>query len=126
MAKKKKDSIPKKGKANPIDVHYIKTGNYRTYHVDGIYGGLTNDGVHIQPFVQRFPTPQCIQQEITPEGLLGKEVPNGREGKKGIVREIDSGFVMNIEVATVLRDWLSNKIKLYNKLKLTSTKKKGV
>ena len=27
-----------------IQIHYIKTSSYRTYHVDGAYGGLTPNG----------------------------------------------------------------------------------
>ena len=45
--------------------------------------------------------------------FLGAEVPNSREGKKGIVREIESGLVMDIETAKVLKNWLDQKIKLY-------------
>lgn len=106
--RKKKSSLEK------VEVHYLKTSNYRTFHVDGIFGGLTPIGkVYIELFIQRSVTPQIIQHEINEDGTLGKEIM--REGKKGIIREIESGLIMDIEVAKVLRTWLDEKIKEFEK-----------
>ena len=118
VAKKKlnKKSKPPKMKVSQgkrVDINYVKTESYRTYHVDGIYGGITPSAkLYIELFIQRSVTPQIVEHKITKDGTLGEEV--GRTGKKGIVREIESGLVMDIEVASTLRDWLNRKIEAYN------------
>ncbi len=117
MATKKKVSKKKFAKKNiplpnKIEIHYKKTSNYRSYHADGVYGGLTpNKKLYMEFFIQRQVTPQLVEHKVTKEGNLGKEIK--RIGKKGIIREIEAGFIMDIEIAKVLRDWLDEKIKGY-------------
>lgn len=113
---KKKTVPPKAKKALPkdVDVHYLKTNNYRTYHVDGIFGGLTPDGnkLYVELFVQRVVTPTEIKYAINQNGTLGKEIK--RKGKSGIIREIESGIIMDINVARTLKGWLEGKINQYD------------
>lgn len=109
--KNNKGSSPKKTVILPktIDIHYLKTNNYRTYHIDGIFGGLTGyNKLYIELFIERGATPQITQHEITPEGMIGKEI--NRAGKKGIIREIEAGLIMDISTAKIIRDWLDEKI----------------
>jgi hypothetical protein len=104
-----KESLPK-----VIDVHYLKTSGYRSYHVDGVIGGPTANGkLYIELFLERGVTPQIIQHKVTPEGALGEKI--NEIGKKGIIREIESGLIMDIVVAKSLRDWLNEKIEVYEK-----------
>lgn len=104
---KGEDTLPK-----TIDINYLKIQNYRTYHVDGVFGGLTPSGkLYIELFVQRAVTPQIVTHEVTQTGVLGKEV--ARIEKSGIIREIEAGLIMDIEVAKILRDWLNDKIKFF-------------
>lgn len=113
---KKNKSIPKS-----IKTHYIKTNNYRSYHADGVFGGLTpNRKIYMEFFIQRAVTPKIIEYKVTEVGDIGDEIK--REGKKGIVREIEAGVIMDIDVAKVLRNWLDQKIKLLEELE-TRTKK---
>ena len=119
---KKKTNSPKtkRSLSDKVTVHYLKTKNYRTYHVDGIFGGLTPSGdFYIELFVQRSVTPKVCVHEILQDGILGKEMLDKREGKKGIIREIESGLVMNIEVAKTLRKWIDGKIEQYEQNKIT-------
>lgn len=105
----------KKSLPETVDFHYIKTNNYRTYHVDGIFGGLTPDAkkIYIELFVQRSATPKRVQYEVV-DGRIGEETGD-REGLEGLVREVESGLIMDLEVARVLRDWLSRKIESVDK-----------
>ena len=98
-----------------VDINYLKTNNYRTYHVDGIFGGLTPDAkkIYIELFVQRSATPKRVQYEVV-DGRIGEETGD-REGLEGLVREVESGLIMDVEVARVLRDWLSRKIESVDK-----------
>jgi len=101
----KKISIPKE-----LDIHYIKSASYRTFHIDGIFGGLTPSGkIHAATFVERQVLPQMVRQEVKSDGKLGTEV--SRETKHGITREIESGLVMDIGTAKTFRDWLDRYIK---------------
>lgn len=111
-------SKAKKPLPDTIDIHYLKTNNYRTYHVDGIFGGITPDAkkLYIELFVQRTATPRRIQYEVTQDNKVGNETGQ-REGKEGLVREIESGLIMDIEVAEVLRGWLNRQINLCKKAK---------
>lgn len=92
-----------------ITFHYIKTSNYRTFHVDGAYGGLCPNGnIYMEFFVERLPTPKKVTHVLNDNGTLGS--PKSHEGKEGMVREIESGLVMDVVTAARLRDWLSDKI----------------
>jgi hypothetical protein len=95
-----------------IKFNYIKTNNYRTYHVDGVFGGLTaHRKIYMELFLERAVTPQSIDVEVRQDGTLGEEV--SRTGKEGLVREIEAGAIMDVSVAEGLRDWLDEKIKQY-------------
>ena len=101
---KKKVTPPK-----DIEMHYIKTNDYRSYHVDGIFGGITPTGkVYIETYIQRSPTPTFVKQKLNPDGTYGDEIV--RESKSGIIRQVESGLVMDIDMAIVLRDWLDANI----------------
>lgn len=95
----------------PADLtfHYVKTGNYRTFHVDGAYGGLCPNGnIYMELFVERLPTPQQVTHVLKKDGTLGER--KDTKGREGMIREIESGLVMDVVTATRLRDWLSEKI----------------
>jgi hypothetical protein len=110
---KKKSKVPPKS----VEVHYIKTGSYRSYHADGVFGGFTPSGkLYMELFIQRSPTPQIINYEVTQEGM-GKEL--SRTGKKGLIRQIEAGFVMDMEIAKVIRDWIDEKMHAYERIKET-------
>jgi hypothetical protein len=95
-----------------IEIHYLKTANYRSYHVDGVFGGVTPTGkIYMETFVQRQVTPQIIEQEVKSESELGEEI--SRTGKKGWIRQIEAGHIMDIDVAKIVRDWLDRKIQEY-------------
>ncbi len=105
----KKPASGQKTLPKTVDVHYIKTLNYRSYHADGIFGGLTPSGkVYMEFFIQRLPTPQVIEYNVTPDRTIGDEVK--RTGKKGFIREIEAGLVMDISVAKILKNWLEKRI----------------
>jgi hypothetical protein len=92
-----------------LTFHYLKTSSYRTFHVDGAYGGLCPNGnIYMELFVERMPTPKQETFVLNPDGKLGPEL--NREGKQGMIREIESGIVMDVITAIRLRDWLSEKI----------------
>ena len=109
-------------KKNQIRLNYVKTSNYRTYHVDGIYGGLTPQGkLYIEPFVERQVTPQSVIHEIE-NFKFGKSLDS--EGKEGIIREIECGLILDINIAVVMRGWLDDRINEHKRLTDDYNKKK--
>jgi len=103
------EDIKNSGVPDDITFHYIKTSNYRTFHVDGAYGGLCPNGnIYMEFFVERMPTPKKVTHSLNKDATLGP--PISAEGKEGMIREIESGLVMDVITATRLRDWLADKI----------------
>jgi len=89
---------------------YFEKGNFfRVIHADGAHGGLTPDGQYITMnlYNERQPIPK--HQDYIPSGerLVAVEPPYKRDG---IIREVEVSVVMNLETATVLNQWLADKI----------------
>jgi len=98
-----------KDKKNEIKFNYIKNNNLIMNHVDGLHGGLTPRGHIIMSFFcERFPIPQSVTHEII-DGNIGIET--NKTSKEGIIREIVSGVIIDLETAKSINAWLSGKIK---------------
>lgn len=98
-----------------LDIHYIKSSCYRTFHVDGIFGGVTPGGkIHAATFVERQVLPETVRQKVGFDGKLGAEI--SRVTKQGITREIEAGLVMDVDMARIFRDWLDRKIEEFEKV----------
>ena len=109
MAKK---TAPRSSGSKPkpsLEFHFLKTQSYRTYHVDGAFGGVTpRGGLYVEFYIERLATPKLIVQELNSDGTLGEMVSS--DGKKGIIREIECGIALDLGGAKALNEWLSNKI----------------
>jgi len=94
-----------------IEFHYLKANSYRSFHVDGVFGGITPKGnIYMELFLERGPTPKGIIHELNDDGSLGKEL--SRHGKTGLIREIEAGVVFDVATAEAIRNWLAGKIKV--------------
>lgn len=101
--------------ANELTIHYVKTPAYRSYHVDGIFGGLTPRGkIYCELFIDRNPTPKTAVHTLSKEGYLSG-TPKETTGLDGVVREVECGMIFDIETATTFKNWLDDKINQYNK-----------
>lgn len=108
-----KSNNGKKNNPKEITLNYIKTPSYRTYHVDGTFGSLTPRGnLYCEFYIDRNVTPQTAVHELSKNGILSG-TPKKTTGKKGFVREIECGIIMNMETAYNLKIWLDDKIKTY-------------
>lgn len=91
--------------------HYIKSNLFRVVHAEGAIGGLTpSREIYLSLFNERGAMPQMIQFAISPDGKLGEEI--AREGKDGIVREMEIGILISAKSAKNLSDFLLQQIKL--------------
>lgn len=114
VVKKKAQSRRKSVSANrsdSIDFHYIKGKDFRSIHVDGAIGGLTNKGfMHIALFAERAPIPQKTTFRVTSDGMLGDEIVSERVSKEGVIREMQVDLIMNEDTARDLRNWLDQRL----------------
>ena len=104
-----------KTKKPTITFNYKRINNYRTYHVDGVFGGLNAKGnLILELFSEKNPMPKFVVQEITDKGEIGKEIKRDK-GESGVIRQIECGLFMDMLTAIALRNWLDAKIKEYEK-----------
>jgi len=97
-----------------VDIYYTKSPTYRTYHLDGIFGGLTPKGIFVDIFTEHISPPSKIVHQIKEDGKIGDEI--GRiNNEPGLLREYQCGIAINIENAISIRNWLDTKIDEYEK-----------
>jgi len=93
-----------------VEAHYIKSTEFRTIHVDGVWGGLTPTGyINATFWSQRIALPRWVEYKVSHTDGSMNELR--REGKNGVVREMEVNAVFDINFAISLRDWLDSKIK---------------
>jgi hypothetical protein len=64
--------------------------------------------------------------QFSAEGEIGKEILEERITRDAIVREVEALLVMDIEVATRMRDWIDDKIKKIQELIKTKKTSKAI
>lgn len=103
-----KQEIPSKIKFN-----YIKSNQFRVVHADGVIGnGTPRNDLFIGFYSERIPLPDCLTYEVDEKGKLGNELLEEREIKsEGILREVEVGVVVDLNLAKALVLWLSNVIR---------------
>ena len=90
---------------------YIKANLFRVVHADGIVGSVTpSGGVHLAFFSERAPIPKREVRAITPAGAIGDFIPEGSEMRNAVIREVDVGVMMSLDVAEALVGWLNQRI----------------
>lgn len=99
---------------NKIEVHYIKSSDFRTIFGNGVFGGITPLGqLNINFFSERAAIPKRV---VYAAGKLENPLELTeieREGKDGIVREVQFGILMDMNMAISFRNWLDSKIEEY-------------
>jgi hypothetical protein len=83
-----------------VQIDYIKSNFFRVMMAEGFIVGPTPGGmIHIEAYSVRAAIPKTVIHEVSPDGNLGPEVKEERQGKKGIIREVEGQIVMRVEVA---------------------------
>ncbi len=99
---------------NKIIFKYKYPEDYNPLYVNGAYGGINVQGEIVANFYfERIPMPKKITHELKSDGNLGEIVLTGPEDlAKSVVRYVQSGIVMNIDVAKQIHAWLGKQIEL--------------
>lgn len=98
---------------NKITFKYIYQDDFNPVYVNGAHGGINVQGEIIANFYfERLPMPYKITNEVSNEGVVGDILDTDpKDLSKSIVRYVQSGVVMNLEVAKQVYEWLGNQIK---------------
>jgi hypothetical protein len=87
-----------------IEFNYIKGNLFRVIHADGVMSNGTPRGnLFLGFYSERFPLPDSQTFEINEESRVTSEVIEKRKiNSNGIMREVEVGVMLDIEVAKVL------------------------
>lgn len=108
-----------------LEIHNLKSAEYREVHVDGALGGLTPTGyINVSFYGQRAVIPKSTIFEMTEEGRLGDRIKDSKESKKGIIREFEFGIYMDLTTCEALKEFLERQINEYSKIYNDINKKK--
>ena len=93
-----------------VRYNFTKSPLYRDIHIDGIWGGVHPGGyIQMAVFKDRSHLPNVVEYEVSEDGHQGVEA--SRDVPDSITREIEVDIAMNLNVAVLMRDWLSERIK---------------
>jgi len=99
-----------------IEFYYEKMQSYRTYHVDGLIGGLTSKGnFFMDYFFENKPIPLKVTHEINESGNIG-DITEQEDRISGIMRNVEFGLTMDINMAKSVVIWLNQKIEEHEKI----------
>lgn len=84
-----------------IEFNYIKSNNFRVVHADGAIGNGTPSGkLFVVFYNDRFPLPDSQTFIVNQTGqITGEVVENRKVNSNGIMREVEVGVMLDIEVA---------------------------
>lgn len=102
-----------------LAINYIKTEQYREASCDGALGGVTSKNkIWMALYSERYPLPRVVVYKTEPSPDDPKTVsidestsaPIAVESKEGLIRNVEFGAYMNLEVAIALHKWLGQRI----------------
>lgn len=99
---------------NQVTIKYKFPDDYNPKYVNGAYGGINLQGeIVVNFYFERVPVPNSITHEIANDGTLGTPVATDpKDLARSVLRYVQDGVVMNIEVAKQIHDWLGKQIEL--------------
>jgi len=103
-------------KLQPVKFITEKAPSFRTYHADGAWGMLGNNGnIQINFFHERDTLPKEVTHEILQDGtfeLNGVVVKDKDDTYYTVIREFDSAVILSVTAAENIHKMLGNFIKL--------------
>ena len=93
-----------------ISFQYTYADYFRDYYANGVWGGINPHGEDIMNFfLEKNEPPEETKHRLTDANTL-EEISRKPE-KQLIVRELQAGIVLNLNVARSIRGWLDDKIR---------------
>lgn len=99
---------------NKITFKYKYPDDYNPQYINGAQGGINVQGEIVANFYfERLPLPNSITHEVGNDGVLGNMVATEpKDLANSVLRYVQSGVVMNLEVAKQVHAWLGKHIEL--------------
>jgi hypothetical protein len=87
-----------------LQVNYIKSNLFRVVHADGMMSNTTPSGdLFVGFYTERYPLPDSLSFEIDGKGEIQNEIIEKRvTHSPGLMREVEFGLVVDVEMAKVL------------------------
>lgn len=99
-----------------VDIHYIKSNDFREIACDGALGGPTPPGkLWLAFYTERLPLPRTVRHELVANDQGGISVAPDRpgkvvEGRAGVVRNVEFGLYLSQDTARELQRWLEKQL----------------
>lgn len=108
-----------------INFKYKFNEDYNPVYVNGAYGGISSRGEIIANFfLERQPIPKTEACEVNSKGIIkSSKITEPIEHRFNVIRYVETGVIMNIETAKIIRNWLNDKIAELEKLSEEKGKK---
>lgn len=94
--------------SNTVTFHFIKGPRFESHKIDGAIADYVPGGISLAFFVERTAIPQSVTHQFEADGSLGKVC--SATGKDGIVREIQTGIILDLDEAQDLVDQITGLI----------------
>lgn len=108
MSEDQVSANPDEQQSRTLKFDYIKSNYFRVVHADGVWGDVTpNSSIHIAFWNERFPIPKRVTYEIGADGTISDSKTSTR---RGIVREVEVGVILDVETAKILVSWLQDRV----------------
>ena len=92
-----------------VRYNFTKSPIYRDIHIDGIWGGVHPGGyIQMAVFKDRSHLPNEVEYAVSEDGRQAGET--SRDVPDSITRVVEADIAMSLNVAILMRDWLSERI----------------
>ena len=92
-----------------VKYNFTKSPLYRDIHIDGIWGGVHPGGyIQMAVFKDRSQLPNEVEYAVSEDGRQAGET--SRDVSDSITRVVEADIAMSLNVAILMRDWLSERI----------------
>lgn len=96
---------------------YTKAPGYRVVYGSGVYGGVAPQStIKFDIYTEYKNPPEREIRTIEEDGKLGEPEEQVTEGTLTVERERQIGVIISIDQAKSIADWLSGKVKEFEKL----------
>lgn len=99
-----------------VTIHYQKSPQFHVVHADGVIGGSTPNGqyVYVAVYSERLPIPTTVTHSVTEVSAQGVKMGEvlAKEGKSGILRELEVGAYFSRDAAVAFHGWLGKTLGL--------------
>lgn len=99
-----------------VDIHYIKSNDFREIACDGALGGPTPRGkIWLAFYTERLPLPKIVRHGLVANERGDLSVATDQpgtvvDGRAGIIRNVEFGLYLSEETANELHKWLEKQL----------------